>query len=79
MAILWPWTIKTKIESLEAENVELRDSIKRIEKVLIDKRIANFIRIVTYRQGMDLSYTQPKPISLEDLEKRINQIEKEKK
>lgn len=53
----------------------LRADIDTIRRILEQARVANFIKIITYEPGMDLMYRPPKPISLEDLERRIEKLE----
>ena len=53
----------------------LQERVQTIEDVLGETRIANFIKIITYRKGMKLGEPPPDPISLEDLERRIAALE----
>ena len=73
MKIQWPWT-KFK-EKVENHISELWRKVGEIQVALELARVANFIRIIDYSKGMTLK-APPKPISLEDLLRRIERIEK---
>lgn len=72
--IQWPWTrqfknIKEDIGTLKFD----QDIIKR---ELERKRVAKFIQVIDYVKGMSLKDERPDPILLEDLDKRIKELEK---
>lgn len=54
----------------------LRRDVQMIQDVLGEKRVALFLKVVQYRKGMSLGDERPRPISLEALEKRIEELEK---
>ncbi len=70
--IKWPWT--KRLDEVETRFLHEAEMIKR---ALEKKRIVNFVHVIQYHEGMTLSYEdeRPKPILLEDLEKRIKALE----
>ena len=54
---------------------EINRRIQKIEDILHDSRIANYLRIVDYKPGMDLKYDAEPTISLVQLQERIEAIE----
>jgi len=70
MKIKWPWS------RFELSIANLRWDIKIIKDALEEARVAKFVRVVDYKRGMKLNCDSPKMISLEDLEKRIEKLEK---
>lgn len=71
--INWPWTRSCKL--IDEDNTFLRAEIRRVKEELMCKRVANFVMVDDYHKGMKLTYDLPKPILLEDLEKRIEELE----
>lgn len=68
--IEWPWTkVNGRVD-------DLSEQITTVEKALTKARVANFIQIVAYTKSMDLSWQPLPPISLENLQERIDELEK---
>jgi hypothetical protein len=63
-----PW-VKNK-----SDIYELRYSIQLIEDILMEARIANFVRIEDYSCNSTIQYELPKPIKLEKLQNEIDEL-----
>lgn len=76
----WYWNLRRKIYDRvtrrDREIERLRRDINMIMDCLEAKRVALFLKMVKYEKGMSLHDDRPRPISLEDLEKRIANLER---
>lgn len=72
--INWPWVRNHKL--IDETQAYFNDEIEMVKRELERKRIAKFLMVVDYVKGMSLYDDRPNPILLEDLEKRIEALEK---
>ena len=69
-----------ELRKLQDRYYSLYDDIECIKAVLEKQRLANFIHIVNYSKDLKLSYERPpEPINLEELQTRIEELEKSDK
>ena len=68
---------KQRINDLECTAYSLKAEIIQMQKILEKGRFHNFIWTIPYIRGMEISLVdeRPKPIKLEDLERRMAQVE----
>ena len=70
----WPWVRSRKL--IDENYTCLKADIDVVKRELERKRVAKFLMIIDYYKDMDLEDKRPNPILLEDLEKRIEALEK---
>lgn len=66
--MLGVFDLERKVNSLDIQ-------IEQIKVILECQRVANFIEVVEYHRGGNLVYEKPDPISLVDLQSRIEKLE----
>jgi len=64
---------------LRASMRRQNDDIEMLKDSLCEARVAKFIKVVDYHKGMSMKDERPNPISLEDLQTRIEVLEKAQK
>lgn len=64
---------------LRASMQRQKNDIEMMKDSLCEARVAKYIKVVDYHKGMSMKDERPNPISLEDLQTRIEVLEKARK